>query len=93
MFDFLAEFARPLAMFGVSILGSSIQGKIVKDKTNIDNDRIPVHTGATWGTAGIAAGQVMDDPLMMVAGFAGATVTSLGHKLIGKVFGNKQSHI
>ena len=88
MFDFLVEYAKPLAMFGVSVLGSSVQGKIVKTRTKIDNDRIPVHTGATWGTGGIVAGQVMDDPLMMVAGFAGATVASLGHKLVGKIFGS-----
>jgi hypothetical protein len=87
LFDFLAEYAKPLLMFGVSIAGSSIQGAITKHKTGIDNDRIPVHTGATWGTAGIAAGQVTDDPLTMVAGFAGATVSSIGHKLIGKLFG------
>lgn len=88
MFEFLAEYAKPLLMFGVSIAGSSVQGAITKHKTNIDNDRIPVHNGATWGITGIAAGQIMDDPLMMVAGFAGATVSSIGQKLIGKIFGS-----
>lgn len=89
MFDFFAEFAKPLVMFGVSILGSAVQGKITKKNPKIDNDRIPVQNGVTWGSVGIGAGQIMDDPLTMVAGFAGATVTSLGHKLIGKFFGSK----
>ena len=89
MFEFFEQFAKPLAMFGVSILGSAVQGKITKKNPKIDNDRIPVQNGATWGTVGIGAGQIMDDPLTMTAGFAGAVVASLGQKLVGKIFGNK----
>jgi len=85
--DFLAQYAKPLLMFGVSVAGSAVQGAIVKHKTNIPNDTIPTQTGATWGTAGIAIGTASEDPLTAVAGFAGATVASIGHKLIGKLFG------
>jgi hypothetical protein len=87
MEEFLSTYMKPLLMFGVSIAGSAIQGKITKKNPKIDNDRIPVQNAATWGTIGIAGGAATDDPLTMVAGFAGATVTSLGHKLIGKIFG------
>lgn len=83
----MEEYLKPLLVFGVSIAGSAIQGAITKHKTNIDNDRIPVQNSVTWGSAGVAYGSMADDPLSMVAGFAGATVTSLGHKLIGKLFG------
>lgn len=83
----MEEYLKPLLSFGVSLAGSAVQGAIIKHKTNMPNDTIPTQTNATWGTAGIVAGNVMDDPLTMVAGFAGATVASLGHKLIGKIFG------
>jgi hypothetical protein len=87
--EFFQQYAKPLLMFGVSIAGSAIQGKITKKSKRIDNDRIPVQNGATWGSVGIGVGAVTDDPLTMVAGFAGAIITSFGHKLIGKLFGNK----
>ena len=51
-----------------------------------------MRNSATWGTGGIAAGAAMDDPLSMVAGFAGATVASIGHKLIGKIFGGNKTN-
>jgi hypothetical protein len=86
----MEEYLKPLLTFGVSLAGSAIQGAIIKHKMpRIDNDRIPVHTETTWGAGGVIAGQIMDDPLSMVAGFAGATVASLGHKLIGKLFSDK----
>jgi hypothetical protein len=80
------EYLQSILAFGVSIAGSSVQGWITKKRPGIDNDRIPVQNSATWGTAGIVAGQATGDPLTMVAGFAGATVASLGHKLIKKLF-------
>ncbi len=92
MFEFFAQFAKPLLVFGVSIAGSSVQGFITKNKTKANNDTIPVRNSATWGTGGIAAGAAMDDPLSMVAGFAGATVASIGHKLIGKIFGGNKTN-
>ena len=89
MFEFFTQFAKPLVVFGVSVLGSSVQGYVTKHKTGASNDTIPVRNSATWGTTGIAAGALMEDPMSMVAGFAGATVASLGHKMIGKLFGRK----
>jgi len=93
----MEEYLKPLLMLGVSVAGSAVQGAITKHKTKIDNDRIPVQNGATWGSVGLAYGAHMassGDPntmmsagLTMAAGFAGATVSSLGHKLIGKLFG------
>ena len=83
----MEEYLRPLLQFGVSLAGSAVQGAIIKHKTNVPNDTIPTQTNATWGTVGIAHGAAADDPLTMVAGFAGATVASIGHKLIGKIFG------
>jgi hypothetical protein len=72
-----------LLRFGVSLGGSLVQGAVMKHKSKLPNDMIPTITNATWGTAGAATGDVFDT----VAGFAGATVASLGHKLIGKLFG------
>lgn len=83
----MEEFLKPVLMFGVSIVGSAVQGAIIKHKTNLPNDTIPTQTNATWGTVGIAAGGMDGDPMVMIAGFAGATVASIGHKLIGKLFG------
>lgn len=83
----MEEYLKPLMMFGISLAGSAVQGAIIKHKTALPNDTIPTQTGATWGTVGIAAGAQMDDPLTMVAGFAGATVASLGNKLFRKLFG------
>lgn len=82
----MEEYLKPLLMLGVSIAGSSIQGAVIKHKTGIDNDKIPVYNGATWGTAGIVAGNQADDPLIAIAGFAGATIASIGQKLVGKLF-------
>jgi hypothetical protein len=83
----MEDYLKPLLMLGVSIAGSAVQGAITKKNPKIDNDRIPVQNGATWGTVGIGVGAATDEPLTMVAGFAGAVVASLGHKLIKKLFG------
>jgi len=83
----MEEYLKPMLMFGISLAGSAVQGAIIKHRTSIPNDTIPTQTNATWGTTGIVAGGAADDPMMMVAGFAGATVASIGHKLIGKLFG------
>jgi hypothetical protein len=83
----MEEYLQPLAMYGVSILGSSVQGWIAKHKTPLPNDTIPTQTGATWGSAGIGVGAATNDPLTMVAGFAGAVTASVGQKMVGKLFG------
>jgi hypothetical protein len=86
MLEFLAEYAKPLIMLGVSTVGSLASGKAIKDKTKIDNDQIPVANGATWGTAGLVVGnQGEGDPLTMASGFAGAVLASLIHKGASKI--------
>lgn len=83
----MEDYLKGLLMFGVSIAGSAVQGYILKHKSTVDNDTIPVRNGATWGTIGTAAGVATGDPLVVAGGFAGSVVASLGHKLINKLFG------
>lgn len=79
----MEEYLGPLLRFGVSLAGASVQGAILKHKSKLPNDMIPTVTNATWGGANAATGDIYD----IAAGFAGATVASLGHKLIKKLFG------
>jgi len=82
----MEEYLAPLIMFGASLAGSAVQGTIIKHKTKMANDTIPTQLNATWGTIGVGAGAITDDPLTMVAGFAGATVASVGHRLVKLIF-------
>lgn len=83
----MEEYLIGLLMFGVSTVGSAIQGAITKHRTAIDNDTIPVRNGATWGTVGGVAAVATGDPYVAIGGLAGAIVSSVGHKLINKIFG------
>lgn len=83
----MEEYLKGLLMFGVSLVGSAVQGAIIKHKTTADNDTIPTRTGATWGTVGGGAAVATGDPYVAIGGLAGSVVASIGHKLIGKIFG------
>lgn len=72
----------PIMMFGLSTIGSLVQGWLSKNKTKLPNDTIPMQTASTWGGAGVVVAQQTGDPMMMIAGLGGSFAANVTHKIV-----------
>lgn len=72
----------PFVMFGGSLIGSLVTGRLQKEKTKIPNDLIAGTNPAIWGGT---AGAIGGDALSIVAGVAGSMAATLIHQVWKKV--------
>jgi hypothetical protein len=73
-----------LVAFGASMAGSWITGRVQKNRTKLDNDKIPVTNTAGFG--GLAAA-ITQDPMAVVGAVTGSLTASVIHWGYKKVRG------
>ena len=86
--DAITGVFTPLVLFGSSLVGSWVTGRVQKYRTKIPNDVIPATNTAAWGGIGAAVG---GDPISIVAGVAGSLSATLIHQLWKKIAGEPVS--